>query len=209
MELESLKYVWKHLEEDNDTMEGETQILQLIAKKSEDPIARMKHNLLIEFFLAILVYVPLSIWYLLDFNGKLPEVSVFLLLTLLFFSLYYYRKNNLLQQMQDLNHPIKENLERQIGMLEKYLRFYLISGMVIPICILFLAVLMYGKLPHPPGPAIFYIHPAHPIWQVILIWAGILMVATLGIYFADRWYINKLYLSHIRKLKEILREINE
>jgi hypothetical protein len=80
--------------------------------------------------------------------------------------------------------------------------------MLIPICILFLGGLMYGKLPHPPGRSFFYTHPAHPLWTVVLLWIGILASASIFIYFADRWYVNRLYSGHIRKLKEMLEEIN-
>jgi len=209
MELDNLKYVWKRLDLDIPEHARNEQILEMIARGSQDPVARMKRNLLMELILAILLYVPLTIWFVFDFNGKLPEVSGFLLLILLLFIVYYYRKNKLLNQMQNISYPLKENLERRIETLEKYLRFYLITGLLIPLCILFLGALMYAKLPHPPGSTLFYANPAHPLWKVALLWIGMLVAASIFIYFADRWYVNKLYRGHIRKLKEMLQEIND
>jgi hypothetical protein len=208
MELDNLKYVWKRLELDIPAPDHNDQILEMIARRSLDPVAKMKRNLLIELVLAILFYAPLTIWYVFDFNGKLPEVSGFLLLILLLFIVYYYRKYKLLNQMQNISYPLKENLEHQIGTLEKYLRVYLIMGLLIPLCILFLGVLMYVKLPQPSGPTWFYADPTRPLWKVALLWIGMLVVASIFIYFADRWYVNKLYRGHIRKLKALLREIN-
>jgi hypothetical protein len=60
MELDNLRYVWKRLGEEEAAREKEGLILDLIAKNSAGPLSRMKRNLLIEFVLAVLLYVPLK-----------------------------------------------------------------------------------------------------------------------------------------------------
>jgi Flp pilus assembly protein TadB len=209
MELDNLKYVWKRLEEDRGGYRNEDRIREILSKRQLIPVSRMKRNLLIELLLACLLYTPLCIWYWFDFNHRFPEVSGFLLLLLVFFMVYYYRKSRLLTEMQNLSCPVKENLERRIATLEKYIRFYLILGGLIPVCILFLGLLMYGKLPRPSWSNPFYTDSHHSLWQVILLWTAIVLFASIAIYFLDRWYVNRLYNRQIKKLKEMLREINE
>jgi hypothetical protein len=209
MELDNIKYVWKRIQEQEGNGETTVQIQELLEKKSQHPITRMKSNLRIEFFLSVGLYLPLIGWYLFDFNGKLPEVAGFLLLIFLVFMAYYYRKHRLFNEMQNLSFPVKENLERQIITLEKYLRFYRRADLLIPLCLLFLAGLMYTKLPSPLGPSLFYTHPSHPLWKILLLWMGILVFSSGLIYFADRWFVNRWYTDHIRKLKGMLEEINE
>jgi hypothetical protein len=208
MELDNLKYVWKRLEMAEVKTETTQQILDMLAKKSQHPIDRMKKNIRIEFLLSVGLYLPLIGWYLFDFNGKLPEVAGFLLLIFLFFMGYYYRKYRLLNEMQNLSFPVRQNLERQIIRLEKYLRFYRRADLLVPVSLIFFAALMYTKLPLPLGPSLFYTHPAHPLWKVLLLWLGILAFSSTLIYFADRWFVSRWYTDHIRKLKEMLGEIS-
>jgi len=95
-------------------------------------------------------------------------------------------------------------------MLEKYVRFYLISGTVLaPVMVLFMGALMYIKLPNPAKLSILYVSPTNPLWKVILLWIIFLSVLTAVIYYTNVWYVRKLYGKHIDKLRELLKEIGE
>jgi hypothetical protein len=45
MELDTLKYIWKQATEDPDRRQSSRQILEMLKKKSQLPVARMKRNL--------------------------------------------------------------------------------------------------------------------------------------------------------------------
>ena len=209
MELESLKYIWKQMDE-SAHQQSDDKVIAMLNKKSKSTVAKMKRNLFFEMILAIIFYVPLIVYYLLGFNGKLSGVAWFMLFILAIFIVYYYLKNKLLKEMLCVGCQVKANLQRQATTLEKYVRFYFVAGTIlIPVTILFLGILMYWKLPPPPAPTPFYITPGNPLWKVILLWFVLLILTLAFIYFANIWYVNKLYGRHINKLKQLLAEMNE
>ena len=45
-------------------------------------------------------------------------------------------------------------------------------------------------------------------WKIAALFA-VAAVCTIAVYFLNRWYIHKLYGRHVRKLQELLREMDE
>ncbi len=209
MELDTLKYIWKQATENPARQQSNEQILEILKKKSMRPVAKMKRNLLYELIFAVLLYAPLFAYYFFGFEGKLTEPAWLLIIILGIFLVYYYRKNKLLDSMLVADSQIKVQLEMQLLTLEKYLRFYLMARILIPVSTLFLGAVMYWKLPPPAKPNLFYLSPENPLWQVVLLWLGILGVLTVLVYFADRWYVHRVYGRHIRKLRQLIAEMNE
>lgn len=209
MELDTLKYIWKQSAEDPERRQSSRQILEMLKKKSQLPVARMKRNLLFELILAVLLYAPLLVYYFFGFEGKLTEPAWLLIIIFGIFLVYYYRKSKLLSRMQVGGSQVKPQLEMQLRTLEKYIRFYVRARILIPVSTLFLGAVMYWKLPPPARPSLFYPSPENPLWQVVLLWMGILGAVTVLIYFADRWYVHALYGRHISKLKHLIAEMNE
>jgi hypothetical protein len=209
MELDTLKYIWKQAAEDPARLQSNEQIHEMLKKKSQRPVAKMKRNLLFELIFALLLYAPLFGYYLFGFEGNLTEPAWLLMIILAIFLVYYYRKNKLLTSMLVGGRQVKLQLEMQLRTLEKYIRFYLMARILVPVSTLFLGVVMYWKLPAPAKPNLFYPSPENPLWQVALLWMGILSVITILIYFADRWYVHTFYGRHIGKLRELVAEMNE
>jgi hypothetical protein len=209
MELENLKSIWKDIDRP-ETQQTNEQIIAMLNKRSKSPISRMKRNLMVEAVMVIVLYGFGMLYYFTAFEGNFNAVSWLLLGTGLFFIGYYYKKNKLLNEVTCVTCHVKSNLERQVKMLEKYVRFYLISGTVLaPVMVLFMGALMYIKLPNPAKLSILYVSPTNPLWKVILLWIIFLSVLTAVIYYTNVWYVRKLYGKHIDKLRELLKEIGE
>src|SRR5687767_7979206 len=157
MELDNLKEVWKGWDEKQIPSSTSAEILGMVNKKSQSPIAKMKRNLLLELILVIVLYGACITYYFFAFEGKLTEISWFMLGMALFFIGYYYRKNKLLNEMQCVSCQVKSNLQRQVSTLEKYVRFYLIAGtLLVPVAALFFVWLIYEKMPVPRKPSILF-----------------------------------------------------
>jgi amino acid transporter len=210
MELESLKYLW-HTQGGVGAGEPDSPaVLAMLQKKSRGPVARMRKNLLGEIILVLVTYIPAVLFYLIDFGGRLSGISWLLLFLMVFLAGYYYRKNKLLKEMQCATCRIKPNLELQVRVLRKYIRFYLLAGTVmVPVTAILSYLIIHWKLNPPPGADLYY-RMSHPLWwKNPVYWLALLAPFTIGIYYLNAWYVNKLYGRHIRKLEELLREMND
>ena len=207
MELESLKYIWHSLETPPAQTPDRQDLAALLEKRSRGPVARMRRNLIGEGILMFLTYTPAVLCYLLAFDGRLSAISwLFALLAAAFFG-YYYRKYRLLKEMQCVTCQVKT--------LKKYVRFYLLAGTaMIPVSFSLSYAIIRWKMPsvftYPSSPAghSLYLH-LHPIpwWGNPVFWLILMVPLTIGIYYANAWYINRLYGRHIKKLQELLREM--
>jgi hypothetical protein len=120
------------------------------------------------------------------------------------FLAYYYRKYRLLNAMQCPNCQLRSNLARQVDTLKKYTRFYLLAGTgMIPLMYLLSWLIIRWKLP-----SVYQrLHPT-PWWASPFFWLTLLIPVTIGIYYLNSRYIDRLYGRHIKKLQELLRELD-
>ena len=202
MELETLKTLWQEQETPSLAESSGEQLLALLQRRSGGPIARMRRNLRLEVVLMIVAYIPCIVFYWLAFDGKMAGVSWLFVGALLFFYVYYYRKNQLLKKMQCVSCEVRSNLAGQLKTLRRYIRFYFwASTLIVPVMV-FIAfeIALRGRdLDQPP----FNWGRGLPLLLALI------AVTTTIIYYFNRWYINKLYGRHIRKLQELLREMDE
>jgi len=208
MELESLKYIWHSLEAPPVSEQDRRAILATLGRRSQAPVARMRRNLIGEGILLLAAYTPAFFCFLLGFDGRLTVLSwLFVGMAAIFFA-YYYRKYQLLNEMQCPTWPIKSNLARQVDTLKKYTRFYLFAGTaMVPLMYFLSYVIIRSKLPNATSALYQRLHPT-PWWASPFFWLILLIPMTFCIYFVNAWYINRQYGRHIKKLQELLRELD-
>lgn len=198
MELDNLKQAWKE-QDVGEKLVSDEQILSMLQKKSQRPIAKMKRNLFWELVAVIVIYSATIAYYFIEKGGRYWEIAVLLLLVGLLFVVYYYRKNKLLKQMECVACEVKSNLQQQVSVLEKYVRFYFIAGTLLtPIAYLVAGFLVFYKSPGAKMGSEF---------MTAFIGSGI--VLAILVYFLNVWYVNKLYGQHVKKLKDLLRQMEE
>jgi hypothetical protein len=202
MELDNLKDLWRDIGQTNVHQNNDEQILRMLQKRSRNPIAKMKRNLFYELITVVFVY-SLGIWYFIaNSDGLYWELSLLLLIVATLFFFYYYHKNNLLNEMQCVTCEVRSNLEKQLTTLEKYVRFYFISGTVLtPVAYFAAALIVTYKSSDIYGPA------TEARDYIIIVIIG--LIITIGSYFLNIWYVKKLYGQHITKLKELLQQMEE
>ena len=203
MELEQLKNIWTA--EAGPQLKKNEYLLSLLNKPSNSPIAKMKRNLRQELIAVIILYATAVVYYLFAFQGKLVELSWLMLVMGLAFVFYYYRKNKLLNNMQCVACRVKSNLELQLGTLEKYVRLYLVVGSIaFPVAMLlvgYVTLYLYPERLHLPL-------SAH-VQRSAIIYSVTMLVLSVPIFFINKWYVNRLYGRHIKKLREILNEMSD
>lgn len=209
MELDAWKEIWKDASREKTAKPGNAEILDMISRLPRNPIAKMKHAVLAETILIVVLFGGVAMFYFIAFNGKFNSVAWLYIVMTGLFGAYYYRKWKLLSEMQCTACQVKSNLQRQVDTLEKYIRFYLVAGTVfVPLIFIFLGVLFYYKFP--AGNSIFIFAPIGSTslksWSV---WAAFMLVFTGLLYITNRWYVNRLYGRHVAKLKQLLNQMEE
>ena len=211
MELDNLKEIWKEADAGSTPQKSDQQILEILGKQSNGPVAKMKRNLMYEMYVLLIFYIPITIFYFVKWQGRWSEVGWGYIIIALLFFVYFYFKIRLLNEIQCIACEVKSNLERQVNKLEVYVKRYLIGGTVIPaLFILFLGVLLYFKLPmDEPRNNPFLHSPAYAWWQTALVWLVSTIIAGVGIYFLNRKYLRWLYGKHILRLRNLLSQMEE
>jgi hypothetical protein len=219
MELDSLKDIWKNLDEQDLRPGSDVSITSMLHKRSKSPVAKMKRNLYWE-MAALVVFYSLAIWYYITaWEGRYWEVALLLALVGIFALFYYMRKNKLLKDMQCVACEVKSNLKRQLVTLEKYVNFYFVSSILItPIAYFVAGLIVFFKTPVEPAKFDFkqfqdrvkVPNPAQlPDNQSVITFITIGVILTIAVYFFSKWAINRLYGQHIKKLKELVEQMEE
>ncbi|MFN5135223.1 MAG: hypothetical protein ACK5DG_07890 [Chitinophagaceae bacterium] len=205
MELENLKTIWKDV---GITVQGTSaeELEQLLSKKSKSPIAKLKRNLLWE-LIAVAVLYGITIIYYLSANkpGMLYMVTMLLVVGALY-GWYYISKRKLLNSMECVTCEVKSNLSTQLTTLEKLVKLYLWVGTLLVPFLLILSFLV-GLFFSDNGELLAKL--GNEIIIILVIWALISFVLTIPVYFLNKWYINLLYGRHVKKLRQIVNEMNE
>ncbi|HET9057543.1 MAG TPA: hypothetical protein VFN30_11925 [Chitinophagaceae bacterium] len=210
MELNNLKEIWNDLGKEPVYGNNNKQLAEMLNKSSKSPIAKMKRNLLWEFIIVTILFIPVAIYYFLAFNGSFSIIAWMYILLLLLCATYFYYKNKLLTEMQCTACMVKSNLEKQVTMLERYVRLYLIAGtIIVPLVIIWLWFVVFSKLPPHQNRFHFFPSSSVPLIKTGVFWAIAIVVFTILLYYVNKWYIYKLYGRHIAKLKAILAEMEE
>lgn len=207
MELDDMKNIWN----DKDIeATGADKISIMIGKQSQNPISKMKRNLRMELLILIFSLGIVAAYYFIAFKREYSIIGWVYALLLVLFCYYFFRKNKLLNEMQCSSCQVKSNLELQLRMLERYVRFYLISGTaVLPLLFIFLGIVLYYKKPTLISETILYPSVTNPVWKFLFAWFILLSVSTTIMWALNRGYVNKLYGRHINKLKHLLAQIDE
>ena len=207
MELENLRELWNEIE--SRAPKGDQQIRQIIGRRSQSAISKMRRNLLVEVAVVLCCYTAFILFYFTIYEGNLAAISWFLIGISILFLVYFYLKNRLLTKMLPGSGRLRSHLESRLQLLEKYVRFYLVAGTILaPAAMLFLFGVMYLKAPI-GSTSIFYMPPGIGAIPVILFWVAATAVVTIGIYYLNKWYLHRLYGMHIQRLRELLKEMDE
>ena len=219
MELDSLKDIWKNLDEEDLRPARDENIQGMLQKRSQGSIAKLKRNLNRELAAIVILYSLMIGYYVFAWHGRYWELSVLLFVIGAAFVFYYYHKNKLLKEMQCVTCEVKSNLKHQLTTLEKYVRFYFIAGTILtPLAFFAGGTIVFFKTP--PSQTGFVdpstiVDAQLPVvthvanHRFFLTFAIIGIALAVGIYFLNRWYVNKLYGQHIQRLKELLMQMEE
>jgi hypothetical protein len=206
MELEQLKDMWKEQEPEQVSRD----VQPLLGKKSNTPIAKMKRHLIAELLAVLILYGLIIVYYIRSQQGKFISISVLYFVIGSLFCIYFYKKFKLLKEMECMACEVKSNLSKQVGTLEKYIRFYLFAGTaIIPIVLIFFYWFEYTYFQQSKG--YFFLLPSDTVSVLrslgsLLLWV---VPSTIVFYYINKWYVRKLYGRHVETLKEMLAQMED
>ena len=207
MELDELKNIWN---DKPGATAGAGKISTMLGKQSHNPIEKMKRNLRMELVIVFFTVGAVAVYFFIAFGSEYSIIGWVYAMLVVLFCYYFFRKNKLLNEMECTSCRVKSNLELQLKTLERYVRFYLVSGTaIIPILFIFLGVVLYYKKPTLIGKTILFPSTTNPVWKFLLAWLVLLTVSTMIMWVLNRGYVEKLYGRHIRRLKQLLAQMNE
>ncbi len=207
MELDSLKDIWQT--QDTPAPTRKEEMLALLQRKSRGPVARMQYNLTRELAIVIITYVPAILFLLLSSHGQFWGIALLLFLLGAFFGVYYYYKQRLLKSMLCVSCEVRSNLARQVTILKRYVRFYLIAGTaMLPLTALFTWLVLDYKLNAVHSSKGFHTGQFFALYHNPMVWLLLIIPLTVAFYHVNVWYIHKLYGKHIKNLEKMLWEMN-
>ncbi|MBX9784138.1 MAG: hypothetical protein K2X48_12685 [Chitinophagaceae bacterium] len=207
MELESLKTIWKDVGAKTAGTSAE-ELEQLLSKKSKSPIAKLKRNLFWELMVVLVLYSGTIAFYFVTYKGVILSMAWMLIIIGAAYIAYYVRKRRLLKNMECVTCEVKSNLSAQLKTLEKLVKMYLwIGTLIFPVVMMLSFVVWYFYFPEKDMTQLKQV----PYFTFFYMLVSFLFTAglTIPVYFLNKWYVHKLYGQHVKKLRQIVNEMNE
>jgi len=199
MELEELKQTWKQSEISTNK---NLDIMELIHNKNYGPLAALKRAFLKEIRMMAIIPLILLLTNLNDIGGVLRSVMfwsyVAFCIGVVLFASYNYR---IVGRMEEMDGVVKSNLEQQIHLLEKRLKWNIVG---IRIAMLYFIILT-EVIPY------FQHYRSLELWHSISPVARFSTYAILLIlqYFISRKVLQRKFGEHLAYLKELVKECRE
>lgn len=193
MELDDLKHIWQNAgEESQPSMDAEA-LLRLTKQSSQNIIERLVRNIWYE--LVVSIFVVIAWFYYTLFYAEEHwrigglTMGIFMIASLGFYLWGLFRLKSI--SMADIS--LKESLTQLIKQFKLYIKAYTwLNILLIPFANFLGAYLIFSPLEDGlKTSAMIAVGTAPLMWWLM------------------RWYINRLYGQHLKRLESILQELNE
>lgn len=202
MELDDLKNIWQ--KSDLYKPRGEDEITVMLKGRSKSIIARLRRNIWFE-----LVFTLVGGILLLYYVFSIPSPSfrtafVLVLLSFLLYIIYYVKKINLLNRFEGSPGNVRANLERLVSDLDAFLRFYYRSyTLLYPGYLLLIVILAIADL------GLTQFLESLQEWKTVSYLLFLVLLSFALSFWISKWYLGKLYGTHLQKLRGLLQELQE
>ena len=197
MELEDLKQTWKQSE---IKPAKNIDIMELIQNKNYGPLAAMKRTFLKEIRMMTIIPLVLLLTNLDNVGGVLRSVMFWSYVTFCIgVVVFAFRNYRILGRMDGMDGMVKSNLEQQIHLLEKRLKWNLVG---IRIAMLYFIVLTEVMPYFQHYRSLELWHSVHPAIRFSTY--AVLLVLQ---YFISRKMLQRKFGGHLAYLKELMKEM--
>ncbi|MBC8110397.1 MAG: hypothetical protein H7Y04_04990, partial [Verrucomicrobia bacterium] len=199
MELENLKILWKDLATQPTQIVDRQDFMQMIRAKSNDITAKISRNLRAEIIFSVVLVIAYAVFGILTTDRNLGNFLLLTDLVSLPFFIYFIYKYKNLRFLQLSGDNLQISLQTTIKKLEAYISFckkwtYILTP------ISFFVGGIFGA--YKGGDDGFGKDPV----KIAIIFGTLTVLGLLTLPLV-KWYIEKLYGIHIKKLKDCLAEL--
>ena len=203
MELDELKSLWKK-QGDAFRPRNAAEIAAMLNGTSRSIVSKLKRSVWLELTVTVVAGVGLLAFALTLEESSLKNISIAVLIVFLGYMIYYIKKLSILNRFSRSDEDVRTNLERLVGNLTTYLKYYKLSYTILYPVYFCLGVVLGGL----SQGADHFLEILTEVRTLV-----ILGVIALGFYFSSTWLVNwmltKLYGNHLEKLKLLLNDIRD
>jgi hypothetical protein len=197
MELDDLKQTWN---QNQSTKPLNTDIMELIQHKSYGPLAALKKAFRKQIVLMAIIPAYFIIFNVDDVHALLNNVILWsyiaFCLGVIIFSYYNYR---IVNKMEEMDHMVKMNLEQQVDLLERRMKW---KKTALIFALIFF-ILLIEIVPYFQHYRMLDKWHSLPVAIRYLAYAGLFVLQ----YFANTWVNERRYGRHLKYLKELVKEM--
>jgi len=197
MELDDLKQAWNQKQ---STKPLNTDIMELIQHKSYGPLAALKKAFRKQIVLMAIIPAYFIIFNVDDVHALLNNVILWsyiaFCLGVIIFSYYNYR---IVNKMEGMDHMVKMNLEQQVDLLERRMKW---KKTALIFALIFF-ILLIEIVPYFQHYRMLDKWHSLPVAIRYLAYAGLFVLQ----YFANTWVNERRYGRHLKYLKELAKEM--
>lgn len=199
MEFEQLKHIWN---QKPFPVMKEEEIAVMLKGRSRSIVSRLKRNAWAELLLTAAGFCALLYYAVTGHDNALRWSFISFLILFAAFMAYYIGKINLLNQFDAGEQNIRSNINHLIHKLNIYLKFYRIGSAILYPFYLVL-VLSFVAIEHGFDNLVYSVLQT----EVLIYLLPITLFILLFSLWLSRWYDDKLYGNHVRKLQELLDDL--
>jgi hypothetical protein len=197
MELDDLKQTWN---QNQSTKPLNTDIMELIQHKSYGPLAALKKAFRKQIVLMAIIPAYFIIFNVDDVHALLNNVILWSYIAfcvgVIIFSYYNYR---IVNKMEEMDHMVKMNLEQQVDLLERRMKW---KKTALIFALIFF-ILLIEIVPYFQHYRMLDKWHSLPVAIRYLAYAGLFVLQ----YFANTWVNERRYGRHLKYLKELVKEM--
>jgi Ca2+/Na+ antiporter len=209
MELDDFKSTFQSLHQQTQTLSA-SQLNGMLQTKTRSVISKIKRSLIFEIGLSIAFIVGLILFALQTETWALRIYFFIFIPIICFFVLYIYslyRKVVALQKNAD--QPVRINLQTIQQLIKNYCKHYMqLTMWMMPICFLLSLALAFAS----PENSISTLHV--PLFNItsakgaLIFLLAYFILIWVGIYYINRWYLDRLYGRYLRQLQNEMDELS-
>ncbi len=210
MELDDFKNMLNQKLETNHLLLSEADLTALLSQKAHSIYGKIKRSIWFEIISSFIIIIAFAY---IGFSSKYHPVNIyfifftFLLMPFLLIFFYLLKKTN---QLNQLNQPIKDNMQSLVDLMEEFMkRYFQFTIALIPICYIFSFAVGYSE--KEPILALDSSFKEYNISKGFLFGftIGYLIALTFSIFYFTKWYLKKLYGNYIAELKKCIAELKD
>jgi Ca2+/Na+ antiporter len=208
MELDEFKSTFQLLNQQVQNVPV-SQLNEMLHTKTESAVSKIKRSLIFEMVLSIAFIVGILLVALRSENWALRIYFFIFLPIICLFVLYMYSMyRKLIALQKNADQPIRSNLQMIQKLIRNYCKHYMqLTMWMMPICFLLSLVLAFVSPENGTNTLTISALHINSAKGLLIFLLAYFIIIWVGIYYFNRWYLDRLYGRYLRQLQNEMEEL--